>query len=703
MMKRKLGFAHLTLTGALLLTSASAGLRESRADMPPPCQRCPSIRGLYGTIELGAAYFSDNVFNFGDFRGLEDKGLSPIGHIELRYRGKAARYWQMTGFDLGRDGHALSMKGGRQGKYKIWLGYDQIPRRFFDTAETPYRGTGSENLTLPAGWATSTITSGMSALSGGLQPFSIQHDRENVRAGFTVSPSDQFEYTIRYRHEARDGLRLGSGNFLSFSTVLPEPLNLTTDEIEASLRYTTDQGQLRLAYYGSFFNNNERSLSWDNPFTPLSAGSNRGQLALPPDNQAHRIALSGGYQLTGKTRVSGSISAGQMSQDETFIPATVNSNIAPGPLPGTSPDAKVKTTRIHFNLFSMPTRKLNVRLNYTFNDRDNKTPRKTFNVVESDTFVSGPRTNRPYSYRKQDLDLKSAYRLRSNLKLSGGASLDRVKRDFQERPQTDEATLWFKLKASDKSGRGFGSLKISHADRNGNRYALPDELKTVENPLLRKYNLADRKRNLVTVHIAATPMDWVTLGFTTEITTDNYNKSAVGLTDSSQRHLAVDLSFALPRNIRLYTLLSREQISSRQNGSQGFGLPDWFAENRDVVNTAGAGLFIPRLLNRCDLGFDFNYAASNGQNKVTQAGGTTESFPNLKNRLTHMKLYLNYRYNPRIHINTFYQYEKQRQNDWTHDGVAVDTVANALVSGVSSPNYEAYLTGLSLRYFFSNP
>lgn len=373
------------------------------------CELCPHPKGVYGRLELGSAYVSDDSFKFGDYRGLDDKGLYAIGEIDLRYWGKGSAYWEMIGSDLGLDSRSLSIEGGRQGRYEVRLAYDLLPKRGNDSGKSPFLGSGGTNISLPAGWTRASSTGGMSQLTRALRPMPIAHERENARFGFSHLLTPQLKYVLDYRRERRKGQGLHTGNFIIFTSILPKPVDTTTDEIDASITYTTKKGLLSLAYYGSFFDSRHPSITWENPFTPLVPGSERGRSALAPDNQAHQITLSGTYQLSLQTQASGMLSFGRMTQDEAFIPATINANMA-RPLPLSSLDAKVKTSRLHLRLHSRLKPKLTLNLSYNLDDRKNKTARNIYDFIESDTFFPGTRTNIPYSFQRQHIDIKSNYR-----------------------------------------------------------------------------------------------------------------------------------------------------------------------------------------------------------------------------------------------------------------------------------------------------
>ena len=80
-------------------------------------------------------------------------------------------------------------------------------------------------------------------------------------------------------------------------------MDYVTDQLDASASYAGKRLQAKFAYYGSTFSDGTPSLTWQNPFTaPGFPGAVAGQLALPPDNQFHQIAVTLGYQLAERTR-----------------------------------------------------------------------------------------------------------------------------------------------------------------------------------------------------------------------------------------------------------------------------------------------------------------------------------------------------------------------------------------------------------------
>jgi hypothetical protein len=130
------------------------------------CEYCAFEKGFSGEVEVGAGYVSDDSYKFGEYNGLHDDGPFPIGNATARYRDENANYLDLRVRDLGINTRSADIEGGRQGKYKLFLEYDEIPHYISDSAKTPYRG--NDTLRLPSNWVTAGSTAGMTELGASL-------------------------------------------------------------------------------------------------------------------------------------------------------------------------------------------------------------------------------------------------------------------------------------------------------------------------------------------------------------------------------------------------------------------------------------------------------------------------------------------------------------------------------------------------------
>ena len=661
------------------------------------CKYCEFEEGFSGEVELGAAYVSDDSFKFGEYNGLFEKGAYFIGNAITRYRDEDAYYMDLFVRDLGLEKRSIGIEGGRQGKYKLFLRYDEIPHYISDTARTPYLGSGSNSLTLPAGWVPAGTTAGMTELATSLRQVDLKTKRKRVDVGMGFNPKSKWEYKLKYRHEVKDGQTATAGSFFFDAAQLIKPVDYVTDQVDASVFYNSEKVQTSLAYYGSFFKNNNDALTWENAYSPIVPGADAGQLALAPDNQFNQLVLSGGFHVAEGTLASAEVAMGRMEQNENFLPYTTNTSLGGvNPLPNNSLNGVVDTLTANFKLVSNISEKWHLHAAYTYNDRDNKTPQLNFDSwVSTDMFVSGSRTTLPYSFTENDFKLSADYRLVRSTKLAFGYDYDTIERTYQEAEKTKENTFWgtATVRALDTDL----IVKIARGVRDVSNYTPVPEIQPPQNPLLRKYNMADRDRLLSKMHASILPIETLTLGLSVDYATDDYTDSQIGLLDGSEFSIHADAAMMLGESTNLHFFVGQQKIKSYQAGSQTFSTPDWFANNNDTITTAGIG-FTQSVTEQLDVGADFTMSRSVGE--VTVTSGISSVYPDNVTDLDSLKLYANYRIKESISLYLGYWYESYDSSNWALDGVTPDTIPNVLSLGIQSPSYDVSVVALSLRYQF---
>jgi MtrB/PioB family decaheme-associated outer membrane protein len=661
------------------------------------CESCPFEKaGKTGSIDLGVGYVSNDSFKFGEYTGLNEKGGYLVGNAELRQRGENAYYWNLNAYNLGLDSRELQAEGGRQGKYKLLFDYDELPHFISDSASTPLLGTGTNSLTLPPGWVRAGSTAGMTALAGNLREVGLETKRKRLTVGAEFITDTRWEYSVKVRHETKEGTMRVGGAFFFSATQLVVPVDYTTDQLDVSASYATSKWQTRFSYYSSMFRNSNDALTWQNPFVGF-AGADAGQLAAPPDNEFHQIMASGAYQFTERTRATADLAIGRMTQNDSFLASTLNGTLAAPALPRNSLDGKVDTLNANLRVMSDLTDRLRLNAAYVYNDRDNKTPQSTYTWVTTDSFVATPRENLPYSFKQSTLKLSADYRVAPRVKASAGVDHDTHNRTFLEAEETRENSIWGKVvtRAHDNVDL---TVKVAHADRTVSNYQAVSQISPPENPLLRKYNMADRKRDSAGLRTNITPTDTVAVGFGIDVSKDEYPNSTIGLTSGDDVNISADTSISLGEKTSLQFYANQERIRSMQAGSQTFSTPDWTASNDDTITAAGIGVKHQLISDKLDVGADYSISKARGD--ITVTSGLATPFPELTTHLNTVKLYANYAWRKNISLHGAYWYERFRSEDWSLDGVAPDTIANVLALGETPPSYHAGVFTLFMRYKF---
>jgi MtrB/PioB family decaheme-associated outer membrane protein len=686
----------LASLGALSLAGASRSWAVDTSQWT--CETCPFEKeGTTGTIDVGIGGVSDDSAKFGDYTGLDQQGAFLIAGGRVRYRGKDGWYGNLSASDLGLDSRSLAADGGREGRFSARLGYAEIPRHYTDTASSPFLGMGSAVLTLPPGFPAPDTAS--MPLAATLQPADLSLKYSRLDLGATLAGPADWQYRVDVRRDVRDGTKRSAGSFFSTTSQLVAPVNQVTDQIEVSASYTGTRLQATLSYSASSFRNDDSALTWQSPFTAIVAGATAGQLALPPDNEFHQVLGTAGYQVTPTVRVSGEVAVGRMKQNDAYLAPTLNGTLVVPPLPAGSLQGSADTLDAAVRVTFAPTERLRLAAALMRNERDNHTPSLAYPVVTTDMFVgTDTRINLPYSFTRDRVRLSGDWRGTNTLKISAGADYDTQHRTLQETDKTREGTVWGRLAVQASAMVGL-ELKLSHSDRDNTGYGVVPSVQPPQNPLMRKYNLADRKRNAATLRADVALAEGISIGGNIEGSDDDYSDSTVGLTSAHSLGAGADLTAVIAENTQVRAWYQGEQIRSSQAGSQQFGAPDWKGKSQDELDSIGIGITHAAMKGKLDLGADLAWTRSHGHSTV-QIGAASSPFPTAKATRETLTLHATWRKSDKLSVLGSLSYEHYDETDWHLDGVQPATVPNLLAFGEQPPNYRVGVVRVALRYGF---
>ncbi len=736
---------------AMALGAGSALAQDESAaadDRSPALIEQTEIRSLF---EFGLGYVSQDSFRFGKYTGLEDKGAFGVFNLfysnRTRYDAERSEYVTVRGTDLGLRSRSAEVDYGRQGNFRLRAGYDQIPTFRSDTAKTIFDGAGSTQLTLPASWVPATSTAGMTQLLPSLKPVALETERQRFGVRLDKILPGHFDFTTKYQYEEKDGLKsiggvIGNSGGNPRAVMLPEPVDYKEHQFDVIARYTEKKYQLELRYHLSDFSDQNTALTWQNPFSAINgwaaaAGfpTGQGSLALPPDNKFHQGTLLFGYNLSDRTRFTADAALGRMTQNDPFLPNTINPVLAASitePLPRDSLNGEINTTVINLRLSSRPTTHFNYGASFRYDDRDNNTPIDQYVYIGGDSTVQNTaaisdrrRFNEPYSYREYKYKLDAGYRLDDGTRFTGVAERREVRRTFSERRNTHENT--FSLNASRPFGELFdASLRYIHADRGGSHYDGAEPLLTgfiegfidtlaggFENaPLLRKFNKASRVRDQVGFQATYSPLSFLSFGFDGSYSKDNYNKTELGLTDSKVQSYTFDVTATPTAQWSASAYYTYDKLDTDQNGvsfSGGAGrvaqVNDptrfWTALHRDRVDTGGFNLTWKPSDQRLQFGFDLMLSTSRDDIEVS-AGSALTTAPLPTNRVTIRSgsLYGQYRLSDSLSLRAKVQHEHYRSSDFALDGVEANQLANVILFGEEAPDFDVTVGTLTMVYTF---
>ena len=691
-----MGRVAYTIAGLMLLLQ-TAPLR-AEGNVPPSdwqCNSCLAAEGWDVDLKIGTIYSDEDSFEFGDYTGLDDDGFYVLGDVLALYRDNEGGYVNLEGYAHSGDSLGFFLEGGQQGSYELRASYQAIPRRLFDETLTPYRGNGSDTLSLPAGWVRAPNTAGMTAFDTTARPVKIEWDWDVYGFGVDYKPASNMKLRADYTRTEKEGQRRSSGSFGFSAVEFAKPVDYTSDDLELEIAYGADWWQTSLTYYGSVFKNDDDSLRWDNAYTS-GAGTDAGELALAPDNESHQISLAGSMVLPRRTTLNGQLSFGHMTQNEDLLPYTTNLGLGAGALPRNSADAEVDTLNMNLRAVTSPWRKVTLEAELRYNDFNNKTPVDQYSYINSDNGFGGTVSNTAYDYERRDIKVRGEYRMTSAFKIDGGFDTERVVRNRQDRTRTTNDRLWagFRTRAgSSVNIRGEAFIE----DRGGSDYEVRNNNESQQNPLMRKYNLADRERYGFKLSTSTFMPSGASLGWEFEYSDDDYDNSDIGVTESDYLRVGLDLSAPVGEVAAFYASFYEERIETDQANSQSFSAPDWTASTEDRFQTATAGITYPDIFGPLDATLEYTWSQAVGEIS-SDTSGLPDEFPDLRTKRQSIRAGLSYPVSDALSFGFDYRFESLDTSDWSLDDVEPDTINNLLALGADPYNYNASVFYLSVRY-----
>lgn len=498
----------LTLLAPTVYTFKAAAQTTPASQPTPESQTIPEKK-----VEVGIGAVSDSSFKFGEYNGLQNQGAFAIANFELgggdSYDSGGTWRWRFKGKRLGLEIRDVSAEFGKQGKFTVKFSYAELRKNSSDTYQTPYLGAGTNNLTLPSNWLAPRVPqvsatainfrsfdpiagTGSSIVAGVLTPptlaqlatlanirandvpafhnFDLFTKRTRFDAGVSYSPNQQWEIPVSFIFEHKSGNKwLGavSSQVSEFSIIMPDQVDTDTSQASASLNYKRKKLFLTLTYYGSFFTNNVKSMTWQDVNDPTKSAT----MASAPSNQFNQFSATLGYKISKNAKLVVTGSYARATQNDPFLdPSTAaNGQLAFG-LPVTSLNGVVASSMVNAKLTAKRGRSWNFSAAYKFDNRDNQTPVNIYlfqDANEAKTGVSpfaglnglpttlGSNTNiyanRPYSKKIDQLNLQAERSVGKREKkqyLQAGYDWQRIDRscpgswiNCADAPKTNENTL----------------------------------------------------------------------------------------------------------------------------------------------------------------------------------------------------------------------------------------------------------------------
>lgn len=708
------------------------------------------------------------------------------------------------------DNEHYMLEVGRHGKYKLDFYHDKTPHNF-STGTLLLSGAGSGNLVIAdtvqsslqaveqtrgeRGGNPLTDTTGEDALAQGivnglysaadLMVFKLRRDKTGV--SFEYQITGDVKSWLKVSNEKREGARVVTTGtyerfaqgpsginhtadlFLVSGTELAEPIDYITTSLSVGIGAYKKDWLADLEYTFINFDNDNSSLRWDNPFRTTDAAAtasdditannayNRGrfesgQLALSPDSQSHTFSLSGGIDLPHNSRFSGNISYGMVTQDEDFLPYTLNSALSTvagfdvtnaSLLPKSDLDGKVKTLNQSYVLTSRLTDPLLLTIKYRYYDYNNESDEILFpgyagfgesywRTVRNDK--NEPVENKPQSYTKQNADLEVSYKIAAPLTVKVEGGWEDWERENRFIEDSDEWSMGGSINYRPVK---MANLKVGYkySDRDTGEYEPGATKANPEAIGLTDFDLAERRRNKADARFNITPMEPVTFGAFFQYVKDELSEDTrFGMKEAKNVSRGLDVAYSPTEAVTVYASYTRENAKSKMQAASkddAFNDPstpidDAFATdnfnplnywNTDIdedIDTVGVGATIQLVPDKLslDAGYNFSYSkmdisTSNPNGTVKLANAAAQSWPDIKNRLHELKLDLMYKITKRLTTGVRYLYEKYKLDSFIWDdmetymaGLSAENSTKFLFTDATYNGYEAHVGGVYMTYQF---
>jgi MtrB/PioB family decaheme-associated outer membrane protein len=612
----------------------------------------------------------------------------------------------------------------RIGRFAITGLWNEIPQFYSVDTATPYTGSGG---TLVLDDATQrAVQSGqftppLSAWIPLAPQFELHERRDIGDIRFKATPTQNIDVTAAFTTQSHVGeLPWGASFGFGNDVEVALPYNSRTNDFSVGTEWTNGRNMLRVAYNGSWFDNQDDTLIWDSPLRldDSTSAPGRGRMALWPSNSAQTFSAAGYTKLARRTQVTGFISFGFWGNDEPLQPFTINPVLPQLVLPRSTTQADANIFSTNLNLVSRPVTdwRLSARLRrYDYNNDTPADPIPQF--INYDTSVTTSSTGGPhiYAHDRTTFDADATWSGIPPFALTVGYTHNSNGYDFRIFESTGENVLRL---TADAVGSQWVTFRANYefADRSGS--GLDESLLTQigEQPAMRHYDLADRTRNRFTGQVDIVPNDVWTFSVSAGFGKDDFDDSYFGLTESSFRLFSVGADYrhangfgaGASYNYERYAGFQRSRSASPGQTPDQVTDPnrDWTVDSTERVDYFSIYVSPPRIGAKTEarLSYDYSYAKGSYFYAVVPGGPlpAPNQLPDVFNKLQQLHIDVRHRLTRQLAAKVFYLYEPFRVYDFAFDQTVVNSIVqpSSLVLGYIYRPYTAHSVVASLMYFW---
>jgi hypothetical protein len=430
------------------------------------------------------------------------------------------------------------------------------------------------------------------------------------------------------------------------ANLLPAPIDQRNNELKLNTEWVNQKGMFRLDYWGSFFENNIQTLTWDNPirstdfnngllpeagpYDPSGYSNGNGpafgQAALWPSNILNSAGATGMFKLFPRTTVNGNVTLTYMRQNESLLPWSLNTSINNAvvldhfeglrALPRASAEASVNAVNAQFTLNSRVSELLTVVARYRYNDHNNNTPHfdgREYVRMDAvpEELADDPLTphleglSEYFQITRKNFDATGTFHLRNAGSIKLGYANEQYDREGRGFSEVSENTLRLAYDAN-LTDRANVRVMFDTGQRRGDGFIISgvdyETGPAGTQPGLRYYDEADRDRTKASVifSVNPVPMAGVYMQYTT--TRDEFfgdesipaGRDFFGLQTQDIEGIVGGVDVSPNDTVSFGLSYGRDEFSALQKSRNANPPPDptwtdpsrdWTLDNNEVVNT----------------------------------------------------------------------------------------------------------------------
>lgn len=662
----------------LMLLPVMTGVAAAQTPAKPSSGR--------GSVDFGLRFTdaSGDAARYQRFRDLGDGGFLDRAWIERR-----GSNWnlQIKADKVGRRDQRYSAEYKHSARLKITLLYDEVPLLMSDDTRTLFtiESPGVLRVVDSVQAAAQTSVASLSGAVAGLDRFRLESRRRIGRLELVFRPTREVDFRFSLVNTTRQGaMPYGASFGFAGAAEVSAPIDTRTTDLVAGLEWAKPNRSLRVSYTGSWFDNHASSLVWDNPWRAVdsaTAGSSQGRMALWPDSTLQAVTATGWLKMAGRTHLNGSVTVGTGSQNDTLLPFTINSQIAPLPLSRATAEAEVRNVAANVGLTSRPNPKVWLSARFRYYDSENRMPGfHDASYVRMDQLVrplEGEPTA-PFSFTRQNVDLDASFTPRPFAAFRVGYSRDTTDRGARIFAQTVDEVFRASLDASVRDWLTVRGI-VERAVRAGSGFREALLPSIGEQPSVRQFDIADRDRDRVTGLVQITPIPAVGLAISASRGKDTYKnkefgEAGFGLRDNENRLLTVSLDLLPVEKISAGVWYAYETFDTLQRSRQSTAAlftdarRDWTLDSNETVRTWSLTLDLLKIGEKADVRLGYDSSRSRATYVHGLVPGSTLAapiaLPPVKNIIDTARAEVGWALTGRLTASLIYRFDQYRVDDF---------------------------------------